>query len=159
MDKITEIFTHYLQDARVSKITTKNYLSDLRNFEGFLKAEVSKIGAQIESLTEAIPFIGHSTAANYKKYLMSETSSNQTINRRLSTMRKFSALLFEQGFLSYHFARDIETVNLSSNKPQPNSFVVQFETYLRNQSVSKNTIKNYIADIKHFANWIESNQN
>jgi site-specific recombinase XerD len=47
-------------------------------------------------------------------------------------------------------------VNISTKEIPPTSpFIVQFEKHLEAEKVSKNTIKNYLSDIKQFISWLE----
>jgi site-specific recombinase XerD len=34
-------------------------------------------------------------------------------------------------------------------------FIIQFEKHLEAEKVSKNTVKNYISDVKQFISWLE----
>ncbi|HJX45979.1 MAG TPA: site-specific integrase, partial [Patescibacteria group bacterium] len=95
MDKITEKFNAYLQGLNLSKKTLINYLSDLNHFKVWLIAKILNLGSSAENLTECVPFINKNLADEYKTYLINQNTPEKTINRRLSTLRRFDKFLLE----------------------------------------------------------------
>lgn len=74
--EIEAIFRKRLVAENKSKITIKNYTSDIRHFLGWLSYDFKR-------------FNKHGVIA-YKKYLIESKLPSRTINRRLSAIRKFS---------------------------------------------------------------------
>lgn len=134
-------------------------MSDLNNFASWLIAYSTKIGAHADNLTEAVPFINDETAQTYKAHLASSTASKLTINRRLSTLRKFGTFLVEENILDTNFTTNLENFSVATKKIQNSSKIKDdiagFEEYLATQGVSKNTMKNYSADIRQFLAWAD----
>lgn len=159
MDTITDKFKTFLANSGISKLSLKNYMSDLNNFASWLIAYSTKIGAHANNFTEAIPFINEQTAAEYKTSLASSTTSKLTINRRLSTLRKFGKFLVEENILDANFTSNLENLSVSSKKikkqVRSKDDLSGFEEYLATQGVSKNTLKNYSADIRQFLAWAD----
>jgi len=158
MDTITDKFKTYLAKTGISKISLKNYMSDLNNLTSWLIAYSTKIGAQTDNLTEAVPFINKQTADEYKTTLTSSTNSKLTINRRLSTLRKFGTFLQEENILDFDFTANLENVSVGSKKVKKvhsKDDLAGFEEYLATQGVSNNTLKNYSADIRQFLAWTD----
>ena len=81
-----------------------------------------------------------------------------TINRKLSALRRFSSFLYSKELLSFDFADNLQNISLNASKKTVDfySVVEDFKKHLEGNKASKNTIKNYLADIRHFLNWIDS---
>jgi len=157
-DLIKSEFIKYLDSCGLSPKSHKNYRSDLSHFTGWLILKVRSFGAFIESLTEAIPFIGTGTATEYKKYMIENKFPAKTINRRLSTLRHLSRYLLSSQNVEMDFMEDIENIS-GANKAKTSviPLISEFRSYLESEKISKNTIKNYLSDINQFMTWIESN--
>lgn len=159
MDTITDKFKNYLIETGVSKITLKNYMSDISNFSNWLNKTIKTIGAHTNTLTESVPFINASTADEYKAYLSSTTTSTFTINRRLSTLRKLGSFLYEMDVMDYDFTSNLSNISTVKAKNtrviKTHTELIEFEQYLEAQGVSKNTLKNYSADIRQFLAWAD----
>jgi site-specific recombinase XerD len=156
MDKITAQFIQRLQDSGVSKITLKNYKSDINDFSNWLINEIKPTGAMPVNLQEAVPFIAHTIASKYKSYLNKNNSENTT-NRRLSTLRKLAAFLYEANYLNFNFCENLK--NLSTEPQKSDKYLMRFEKYLISQKISKNTLKNYLSDIRQFEHWYVTQHN
>lgn len=82
----------------------------------------------------------------------------KTINRRLSSLRKLSEFLLKTKLLEFDFCAGVKNIQLIQEKPKTDkteSILLDFHQYLENEKISKNTIKNYLSDIKQFFNWVE----
>ena len=153
MDKITALFEEALKDSGVSKITLKNYRSDINDFKNWAIDKIKSTGAMPENLQEAVPFIKSDTANQYKAYL-TKKGSEKTTNRRLSTLRKFAHFLYHGSYLDFNFTDSLKNSNQENRKP--NIYLGRFEKYLTRQKISKNTIKNYMSDIRQFEAYMHS---
>src|SRR3989338_2897168 len=92
-ERIVALFSLYLNSGikkqSLTQITLKNYRSDARHFLGWFFFHTKK--TSIELLT-------HEDLEAYKKYLIQSTCPAKTLNRRLSTMRKFCLFCVSRGF-------------------------------------------------------------
>ncbi len=142
-------FREFLIAENVSPITLKNYLSDFRHFAGWVVSfsPISSI-ASIEALDSIL-------VQNYKAYLMSCQLPLKTINRRLSTLRKFCSFCIFQGWMKENPAKKILNVKSPacrqarqiSNLNQ-DQILKQFENYLLKQNIDQKTITNYLDDVQ-----------
>lgn len=154
VNKITKDFFEYLKSLGVSKKTHKNYRSDISHFSGWLLFRLRHWGVVAESLTDAVPFLNTKLASEYKTFLTGNSVAEKTTNRRLSTLRHLARFLVASQILDFNFMDGI--ANISSRKtPFTYPLITQFEKHLEAEKVSKNTIKNYLSDIKQFISWLE----
>lgn len=154
MDILTANFIKFLENLSVSQKTLKNYKSDITHFTAWIILKVKSLGSSAENLSEAVPFINSNSASEYKAFLIKNNYPAKTINRRLSTLRHFAQSLIKFELLDFNFTDSITNLPLSQPSPAK-SFIVQFEKHLNNQKISKNTLKNYLSDIRQFLTWIE----
>jgi site-specific recombinase XerD len=154
-DRISERFLEHLTKRGVTANTLKFYKSDLSHFAGWLIFKARTFGASVNSLSEVLPFINTKTAHEYKNYLLKNKIAKSTVNRRLSTLRNFASFLVETQILSFNFAKDLK--NLTSPRPKINPALILFAKHLEEQKTAPNTIKNYLADVRQFINWMNQN--
>lgn len=153
--KIEKKFVEYLKSQDISRLSIKNYRSDLSYFSGWLIFKVKTWGASPENLTEAIPFINKNTASKYKTFLTKNNVAPTTINRRLSTLRHFGRFLYSIEALHTNFAKHIKNTPIKDKASKAGPLIMQFEQHLVNEKVSNNTIKSYLSDVRQFFTWIE----
>ena len=158
-DIVITTFIKHLRLLGVSPNTLNNYRSDLSLFSNWAKAMLRLDGITAETLSELVPFLSPALANKFKSSLSSGIHSENTVNRRLSSLRALSRFLLESQILESDFM--YEVTNLGTR--QDSSFrahpvVGHFQKHLESQKVSKNTVKNYISDVKHFLEWFETNQ-
>ena len=120
LDNFEASFREFLQNEHVSFPTLKNYLSDLRHFMGWftfylhskhddnLKSE----NTELSSLAEMIDF---EAVSSYKVYLESNALPPKTINRRLSTLRKFCSFCISQNWMKENVAKKVANVGVNSS--------------------------------------------
>ena len=159
-DKFLEYFFNYLSKSGVSDRSFKYYRSDISHFSGWMILKIRTWGTFADSLLEIIPFINSSLVAEYRDYLTKNDISPKTINRRLSSLRHLSHFLILSQISDSDFMEGISNVSISISKKNflLHPLLPQFQKELEDQKVSKNTIKNYLSDIRHFLNWIETNK-
>lgn len=158
MTGITSHFRNYLIAKKISLLSVKNYLADVRhflNFKGY--AEEAIIGLpQVEQLTGIFSAKG---VEDYKQKLRLLGVSSRTINRRLSSLRQFGQFLVSQSFLSENPAVQISNLprgrQVSKEEIQQEKTLKEFKNYLWEKGTSKLTMKNYLADMRQFLNWME----
>src|SRR5438270_2176994 len=90
-------FRNYLLAEKVSAITLKNYLSDLRHFLGWLTSHKQTFLNSENSLFSSIDI------KNYLSYLRSTQVPEATLNRRLSTLRKFCSFCFSSKIITENY--------------------------------------------------------
>lgn len=158
-DSIKINFVKYLENLGISPKSHKNYRSDLNHFTGWLILKVRSFGSYIESLSDGIPFLNKNLSQEYKSFLLENKIPVKTINRRLSTLRHLSRFLTFSNLSGSGFMDGIENISLGKNdRVLPDSVLQSFQAYLETEKVSKNTVKNYVSDVRHFLSWLESNQ-
>ena len=155
--KFLNSFFNYLSSCGVSDRSLKYYRSDISHFTGWIILKVRTWGIFAETVTEIIPFINTRLAHEYKIFLTQNNISPKTINRRLSTLRHLSRFLLASQISNSDFMEGISNIDISSShSPSIHPLVLKFEKNLEAEKVSRNTIKNYLSDIKHFINWLET---
>ncbi len=156
-DKITRDFFIYLSSLSVSDRSLKFYKSDLSHFAGWLILKIKTMGVIADELTQAVPFLNKKIASEYKNYLSENHAPGKTVNRRLSTLRHLGRYLLASQILPYDFA--VELTNIPNKEKNQVSYEIirDFEKHLAQKKVSKNTIKNYLSDIRQFISWLEIN--
>lgn len=98
-------FATYLRTQQISHTTTKNYLSDIKHFMGWI--ETNKIPNQLNNIT--ITLIKNYTAEVIKNGTL------VTAKRRLSSLRKFFGWAYEQNFINRNpFLENISKTTLPS---------------------------------------------
>jgi len=141
-------FKKFLLAENVSPITLKNYLSDLRHFFGWIilktKAQNKK---NFESLSplEFLNQIDESFVEEYKNYLVVNAIPAKTINRRLSTLRKFFSFCISQGWLKENPAKKIQNLKLKID-----SIISSFALSLEKENLDQKTIKSYLEVVQEF---------
>lgn len=106
-------FKRYLTAVnKLSSVSVKNYLSDFRYFVGWfhtysdsfdLSIEYSNVSKLLESINEDI-------VLEYRTYLVNEKLPYRTINRRLSSLRKFFSFAVSQQWISTNPAKQVTNV-------------------------------------------------
>ncbi len=127
LDNFEAMFREFLILDGVSPLTLKNYQSDLRHFLGwfhlFLKSSRPD-NPESTTFTESgfAAQIDHGAVSSYKTYLEANGLPPKTINRRLSTLRKFCSLCIKQGWMKENPAKRIGNVSLESGTGTPPVF-------------------------------------
>lgn len=157
-DLVKKEFIKYLSSLGLSPKSHKNYRSDLNHFLSWSILKVKSFGAYFESLTEIVPFLNHNLGCEYKQYMIANSTPAKTMNRRLSTLRHLSRYLVSSQNFDIDFMKDIENISfVNKQKSTIDPIVEDFRSYLETEKVSKNTVKNYVSDIRQFLTWIEAN--
>jgi site-specific recombinase XerD len=143
-------FKKFLLAENVSPITLKNYLSDLRHFLGWLmfywKSHFSNTAFLIDqNLIEILKQVHDDTIEKYKSYLIANNLPLKTINRRLSTLRKFFSFCISQGWLKENPAKKIQNLKLKID-----SIISSFALSLEKENLDQKTIKSYLEVIQEF---------
>lgn len=134
-------FRNYLLAENVSRITLKNYLSDFRYFAGWM----SSINVKYSSLEDILSL---KLLDEYKTYLIDSQAPIKTINRRLSTTRKFCSFCVSQGWIKDNPAKKLS--NHQNSNQTTNRLLNLFEGYLKNENYDQLIIKSYLNNIEDF---------
>src|ERR1700694_3682547 len=142
---LLEQFSSFLfsQDKKASKVTVKNYLSDINHFIRWYESS---------SGTDFSPSEVTKKTLDSFKADNSSVFSASTLERHLSTLRKFFYFLKIEGKISSDPFKQILDPNSEPKDPWK---IKDFKNYLYLYNASHLTIKNYLIDIKQFLNWAE----
>lgn len=146
-------FRTYLSAViKLKPVSIKNYLSDIRHFDGWLAAH-----AYVDSLD----MISHQTVEDYKNYLQKNSFPSRTINRRLSSVRKFFSFLVDQGHLQVNPAKGISNTLTRRIKPtqeaHPTSEILNaFEAELKLQGLVDSAVNRHVMNMQEFFTIINS---
>lgn len=102
-------FKLFLLAGNTKPVSIKNYLSDFRHFAGWLtsrKAESNSSNFDIQI----------ADIEGYKAYLVDSSVPLKTINRRLSTIRKFCTFCISQGWLKENVAKKVTNITLTAGE-------------------------------------------
>ena len=155
-------FKKFLIAENVSPITLKNYLSDLRHFLGWLifKLKAKNQNSKIEEagLEQILNFIDVSLVEEYKNYLVSNSIPIKTVNRRLSTLRKFFSFCINQGWIEENPAKKVQNLNLTLRiggqndnlKIKMDSMINSFASDLQKEKLNQDAIKSYLEVVQEF---------
>lgn len=157
-DGILQGFLESLYSESVSKISASNYLSDINQFSPWFVRQVNLSGVYVETFSDLLPFFKKETGKTYKEYLLQLKIPVSSLNRSLSSLRRLSRYLLSRGLLTFDFMEATGNVKRYQKEGQTLSsdpLLSEFERHLSLESASKNTVKNYVSDVRHFLNWLE----
>lgn len=158
-DQIIDTFLNELKLSGLSQNSIRFYKSDISSFVAWFKLELRKTGILAEDFKDLFPFVKSSFGESYKKNLILRSTPAVTINRKLSVLRRFSSFLQSKEFLSFDFAKNLQNISIATSPKAINFHAIteDFRKYLEGSKASKNTIKNYLADVRHFLAWVNQN--
>lgn len=158
IDNVILKFIENLHKEGKSSVSIKNYKSDISHFLAWATLRLKTYGNYAESILEICPFINHDFFNEYKNFLVENKTKDKTVNRRLSTLRKFSTFLYSSQLVDKDYMHGIQNVGigiLSSVQEKTQDIVDRFrESLIKSEKVSANTVKNYVADVRSFLTWV-----
>ncbi len=95
-------FKEYLLALNYKSVSIKNYLSDIRHFFGWMTL--------YSKSKQLISIIDNKSVTEYKSYLSENNIPYKTINRRLSTIRKFCSFCISQGWMKENPAKKVGNI-------------------------------------------------
>lgn len=142
-------FQTYLKDKKLSAVSIKNYVSDLRQFLTW---------SAKNNFNDFKPTV----FSTYKSYLTDQKTPSKTINRYLSSLRKFGEFLKAEKMLMINPAEDLENIKatrtglVQAKRPVllEEDILGRFGEMLKEERLSKATIKNYLSDINQFLEFL-----
>jgi len=180
------LFKKYLLTENISPISLKNYLSDFRHFAGWVEfynrshrvilnevKDLSRMRDNSNKLRDSSPtaqndidrIISSQTVSEYRSYLTTNNIPHKTINRRLSTIRKFCSFCISQGWMKENPAKKIINVIASGAKQSQkgiasssrrdvgtprDDILSQFKSDLEKEKLDQSVITSYLDDVKEF---------
>ncbi len=147
-------FKQYLLAGNQKPVSIKNYLSDFRHFAGWIMSVIPtemEGSSQKDSSTDArndINFINIKLVSEYRTYLSENNIPHKTINRRLSTIRKFCSFCISQGWMKENPAKQV--ANLKTVFGQRQSLLEEFEADLLKNNLDSTTVNSYLSDVREF---------
>ncbi len=110
LSNLEALFRDYLKTCSISKVSIKNYASDLKHFLGWFM--YSRIGDKnLDShLDQFIASVSQVTIEEYVEHLQNDSIPVLTINRRLSTLRKFFSFCIKREILVENPMATIKTL-------------------------------------------------
>jgi len=157
-DEILLGFIDSLTEDKISSVSISNYRSDINHFSLWFARKISLSGVFVENFSDIIPFLKNDVGKIYKGHLAQMKLPVSSTNRRLSSLRRLSRFLLSRGFLAFDFMQEAGNVGKYRKEGSilvSESFLAGFEKHLSQESSSKNTIKNYVSDVRHFLTWLE----
>lgn len=148
-------FRIYLRSKKLSQKSIKNYVSDVRQF---LKWTAKN---NFKNLTSTV-------FATYKSHLLDLKTPTKSINRYLTSLRKFGQFLKEEKLMMVNPAENLENIKGcqcrvftskltggKSNVKTGSLHIEKFREALIQERLKPATIKNYISDVNQFLKWLE----
>lgn len=160
MEKIISLFKLYLKSQHLSQISSTNYLVDLRNFLEWyiLKLTTERVTFTEEDCASLARYFSQERIEDYKNFLLNNSSPIKTINRRLSSLRKFGSFCVEQGWLIDNPTRNIKNsgIKTPAELNEYDHILIEFKNDMLNKSINPITAKNYLVDARQFINFIKA---
>ncbi len=154
-ENLLKDFKKYLENLGVSKNTLKNYLSDISHFLRWLEKIPTQSGFVFVSYLEVLKSLNNNAGNEYKRYLLETQMLTNSVNRRLSSLRQFSKYLMISQVMTSNITQGLGNIHTDqSNEKTP--FLSDYRKHLISKGASKNTVKNYISDVRHFLTWINT---
>ncbi len=137
---MTQQFRIYLLiKQKLSKLTVKNYLADVAQFIHWYE-NTSHTSFSPKKISQE----------HIKQYLKTKKLSQLSLNRHISSLRRFFQYLQEEGMVKHNIITSLYA------KPQKKDFAEmdEFAYYLKVYNASNLTIKYYCIDVRQFLKWI-----
>lgn len=151
-------FTSYLVDCRLSRKTIRNYSSDLSHFLGWATLTLTTHGAQIAQESDILNYLSPQLTESYKNFLVANIIPARTINRRLSTLRKFGQFLTQDGILLVSPFYQAENIQINTGIEEQLALLADFRQHLETENVKNKTVHNYISDVRGFMKFASGEQ-
>jgi len=138
-------FKKYLFEKNLSKISIKNYLADINKFLKWFE-ETGKNRVTVSLIKQ------------YIQRLRSTNLPGKTVKRYLSSFKHFVHFLSEGGQLNSKAIKEFDSISLplaTAHKANIKILLDRYGKYLKTESYSQTTIKNYLADTRQFLEWLE----
>lgn len=136
-------FKKYLIAGNAEPSTIKNYLSDLHFFFSWIKSSQSIDEIAYSELPEVFT---HSLIRSYYSYLETSQNADKTIERRISTVRKFFKLCMDQQWIS---TNPVDQFDKGSKRDEKEDVVHLYKQNLMSNNMSNNELERHINVIRN----------
>ncbi|MFH0979755.1 MAG: site-specific integrase, partial [Candidatus Roizmanbacteria bacterium] len=139
-------FKDFLVAGNISPVSLKNYLSDFRHFAGWIELYLRSHPQKKLTSTNFNKFqlISTETISEYRSYLLENNLPRKTINRRLSTIRKFCFFCISQGWLKENPGKKISNIGYKEGKEISN-----LKSQISNVEALESPIHLFISNVKN----------
>lgn len=141
-------FKLYLEGQNVSPKTLANYVSDVLHF---LRWARNSLGEK-----NIIPHLSFDLALAYKESQVQSGVPQATINRRLSSLRRFAHFLEEKNLITENPLDDLQ--NLPTQNSALKNLLPQFRTELLSEETNPSVAQKKIEDISEFLRFVYKEQ-
>lgn len=144
-------FKMYLENKDYGSATVKNYLADLKSFLSW-DAENFEAIHDMHSIVESMEILlSNEHLEEYVESLRLSGKPIVTINRYMSSLRKFCSFCISQGWLITNSAKKVDNLN---KKPTDiaiqQALISSFQKELTRQKMSTSSLKNYLMDAREY---------
>ncbi len=150
------LFHKYLLAENVSSPTVRNYLSDLRHFLGWWEFKLKTNQVVIQSEIQIIDYLNPDYVREYKSYLVDNELPLKTVNRRLSTLRKFCSFCIQQGWMKENSAKQISNHKSDLLVDHSSQIINSYKHSLQDKPDLKYPVEQSVQDITEFFTIINS---
>src|SRR5260221_3152546 len=146
---IVQSFKKYLleQKNKPNPVTVKNYVSDIRKFVNWFFQHTHTQFTGKELTLDLVSEYQSEIKSRERDFLPAASSAK----RYISSLRKFNTFLQEAGLTE----KNLFLTNKNIQRVSDPFFFKEFSNFLYTEHASKLTIKNYMADIKQFIDWLK----
>lgn len=144
-----KLFRSYLVAGNVSYPTLRNYLSDFRHFYGWILRSGKVSSFQLQQIGGIITI---DAVLAYKQYLLDLSLPHKTVNRRLSTLRKFCTYCVEQGWMKQNPAKAVSNIgNLgTSHDTSIDQILNSFKVEIMRSGMGLHKAQSHVDNVREF---------
>jgi site-specific recombinase XerD len=135
-------FKKYLTAGKAEGSTIKNYLSDLHFFFSWIQNTLHITDLDYSELPDVF---SPSLIRSFHAYLQSSTGSENTVNRRLATLRKFFLLCIDQRWINSNPADEFDK---KTKKDEREEILMQYKKTLESKNYSEADLARHIKVIQ-----------
>ena len=149
--KLLKPFKDYLKNQKLSDVTVKNYLSDVKRFLDW--------SAKNQNSAEPVDCPDRQEFQGYIRFLRAQAVPANNLKRYLSALKKFGQFLADCGKTKTNPAAGLSLVTPPSLSAQPinNSILLnKYGNFLLSQKLAPATVKNYLTDARQFFSWLQN---
>ncbi len=153
MNNITEIFKDYLFSQNYSKVTVKNYVSDISRFVRWYEDIYKKpFSPNLVVSKDINTYLNESSYSNNNFTGPQNTISGRSMKRHAASLKNFFSFIEEKQLIA---KSPLSSPHKEADKYVDPLYLGAFKNYLYSNKCSQVTIKNYVLDINQFLEWIK----
>jgi len=144
-------FKMYLENKNYGSATVKNYLADLNNFLSWDTENFEAIHSMREIEESMKIILSNEHLEEYINSLRLSGKPRVTINRYMSSLRKFCSFCISQGWLITNSAKKIDNLSkIPTGIAIQEALIASFQKELIRQKMSTSSLKNYLMDAREY---------